>query len=50
MPIAMRKLAMLEKAMIAIEEKERINGYSTCSIDKDLRRRIKDLVDRARVI
>lgn len=50
MNIALRKLAMLEKSMIEQEEAERIQGYSTCPIDQDFKRRVTELMDKVRVI
>ncbi|MCM1003784.1 MAG: hypothetical protein NC408_05510 [Candidatus Gastranaerophilales bacterium] len=50
MNIALRKLAMIEKSFQAQEEAERIQGYSTCTIDKDFRRRVNDLMDKVRII
>lgn len=50
MNISVRKLAMLEKSFLEKEEAARINGYATNSIDADLQRRVKDLMDKIRVI
>lgn len=50
MNIAIRKLAMLEKVMNQQEEEARINGYSSCPIDQNLKRQITDIMDRVRVI
>lgn len=50
MNIALRKLAMLEKNMAEKEEAARIQGYSTCPIDSDLKKRITDLMDKVRFI
>lgn len=50
MNIALRKLAMLEEKMVKEEETARLQGYSTCPVDQDLKRRITDLMDRVRVI
>ena len=50
MNIALRKLAMIEKDMIAREEQERIQGYTTSTIDRDFKRRVTDLMDRVRLI
>jgi hypothetical protein len=50
MNIAMRKLALLEKRIIEEEEKAKIQGFSTCPIDYEFKHRVKDLMDRIRVI
>lgn len=50
MNIALRKLAMLEQAMIAQEEAERIQGYATSSIDREFKRRVTDLMDKVRIL
>lgn len=50
MNIAIRKLAMLEKAMLAQEEASRIDGYSTCPINQDLKQQITTIMDKVRAI
>lgn len=50
MNLALRKLAMLEKDLIAKEEAAKIGGYSTSPIDTDLRIRISELMEKVRVI
>lgn len=50
MNIAMRKLAMLEKDLIAREERARLEGLSSNPIDSNLKRQIQDLMSKVRVI
>lgn len=50
MNIALRKLAMLEKAMIEKEEAAKVQGYTTSPIDQNFKRQITDLMDKVRVI
>ncbi len=50
MNIALRKLAMIEKNLIAQEEAERIQGYTTSSIDRDFKERVTKLMDQVRLI
>lgn len=50
MNITLRKLAMIEKSMLEQEEAERIQGYTTSSIDKDFKARVTALMDKVRVI
>ena len=50
MNIALRKLAMLEKVMNERAEAERIEGFSTCTIDNGLKQRITTLMDKVRAI
>lgn len=50
MNIALRKLAMIEKTMVAQEELERVQGYSTNTIDQDFKRRITNLMEKVRKI
>ena len=50
MNIALRKLAMIEKNLIAQEEEARLQGYSTNTLDQDFKRRVSDLMDKVRVI
>lgn len=48
MNIALRKLAMLEENMIRREEEAQMEGFTSCPIDTDLKRRITELMDRVR--
>lgn len=50
MNIALRKLAMLEEKMVKEEELAKVQGYCTCPVDQDFKRRVTDLMDRVRVI
>ena len=50
MNLALRKLAMLEKDMIAREEEAKINGYATCPVDADFKARVSALMDKVRVL
>lgn len=50
MNLAIRKLAMLEKDLIAREEAARLEGFSTCPIDQDFKNRITELMDKVRVL
>ena len=48
MNIAMRKLAMLEKNFIAVEEAERIEGAVTSIVDQDFKERVTKLMNKIR--
>lgn len=50
MNIALRKLAMLEKDLIAREETAKLEGYSTSPVDSALRQKITQIMDKVRVI
>lgn len=50
MNITMRKIAMLEEKMIKEEEITKIQGYATCPIDQDLKKRVVDLMDKVRTV
>lgn len=50
MSLAMRKLVMLEKDFIAREEAARLEGYSSCPIDKEFRAKITKVLDKIRYI
>ena len=50
MNIAIRKLAMLEKEMIAREEQARFEGYADCPIDQDFKNRVTYLMDQVRYL
>ena len=50
MNLTLRKLALLEKSFEQREEEARIQGYTSCPIDKDFQRKITELMDRVRTI
>ena len=50
MNITLRKLALLEQNYIQQEELARIQGYSTCPIDNEMKRRVTDLMNKVRLI
>lgn len=50
MNIALRKLAMLEKAMNEKEEQARIEGYVTSPVDIDMKNRIYVIMEKIRVV
>lgn len=50
MNITLRKMALLEQNFKAQEEAARIQGYSSCPIDNELKRRVTDLMDKVRLI
>ena len=50
MNITLRKLAMLEEKMIKEEEQARVQGYASCPVDQDFKKRVTDLMDKVRVI
>ena len=50
MNIALRKLAMLEKDLIAREEAAKFEGYTTSPVDSAFREKITQLMDKVRVI
>ena len=50
MNLAYRKLAMLEKDFIAKEENARIEGFSSCPIDRDFKDKITRLLDQVRYL
>lgn len=50
MNITIRKLAMLEKDLKLREEAAKLEGYSSCPIDTDLRRRITKIMDQVRLL
>ena len=50
MNLAYRKLAMLEKDFIAREEAAKIEGYTSCPIDRDFKDRITRLLDQVRYL
>ena len=50
MNIALRKLAMIEKDLIAREEAARIEGYTSNPVDAAFKERITRLMDRVRVL
>ena len=50
MNITLRKLALLERDLIAKEESAKLEGYSTSPIDEDLKKRIVAIMDKVRVL
>ena len=50
MNIVLKKLALLEEKMIKEEERARVQGYTSCPVDQDFKKRLTDLMDRVRVI
>ena len=50
MNLAIRKLALIEQNMKEQEERARIEGYSSCPIDRDFKNRITKLMDQVRLI
>lgn len=44
MNIAIRKLALLEKAIEEQEERNRIDGYTTSPIDYEFKQRVSELM------
>lgn len=50
MNIAIRKLAMLEKEMIAREEAARLEGCSSCPVNYQLKSQITSLMDKIRAL
>ena len=50
MNLALRKLAMLEKAYAEMDEVAKIQGYSTVPYDQDFKRKVVNLMDKVRVI
>jgi hypothetical protein len=50
MNLALRKLAMLEKDFAAREEAAKIDGYSSCPIDREFRSKISKVLDQVRYI
>ena len=50
MNITLRKLAMLEQNFIQKEEEARIQGYTSCPIDYDMKNRISALMEKVRVL
>lgn len=50
MNITLRKMALLEKNFIQQEEQARIQGYSSCPIDNEMKKRVVDLMDKVRLI
>lgn len=50
MNIALRKLAMIEKAYAEMEENARIQGYTDCPYDRDFQRKISEVMDKVRLI
>lgn len=50
MNLALSKLALLEKKLIEKEEQSRIEGYTTCPIDKEFQKKVSELMNRVRTI
>jgi hypothetical protein len=50
MNLALRKLAMIEKDFIAREEAAKIDGYTSCPIDRDFKEKISRVLDQVRYI
>lgn len=50
MNVAVRKLAMLEKAMAQQEENARIQGYTSNVVDSTLKKNVTELMDKIRVL
>ena len=50
MNIAVRKLAMLEKCFLEQEEHARIEGYSSCPIDRGFQEQVTKLMDKVRYV
>ena len=50
MNLAIRKLAMLEKSLIAREEEAKIAGFSTSPADREFRQKVTVLMDKVRLI
>ena len=48
MTLAFRKLALLEKRFSEQEEFARINGYSTCPVDKEFKEKVEYLMKKVR--
>lgn len=48
MSLTYRKLAMIEKDLIAKEESARIQGYTSCPIDRYFKDKITSLLDQTR--
>ena len=50
MNLAYRKLAMLEKDFIEREECAKLEGYSSCPVDRDFKEKITRLLDKVRYL
>ena len=50
MNIALRKLAMIEKAYAEMEENARVQGFSECPFDREFQRKITAVMDKVRLI
>ena len=50
MNIALRKLAMIEKAYAEMEENARVQGFSECPFDRDFQRKISAVMEKVRLI
>lgn len=50
MNIAIRKLAKIEKEILAKENEARREGYLTCPINKEFNQSVKELMTKVRAI
>ena len=50
MNLAIRKLAMLEKEMIEREEAARLEGYTSCPVNSQLKSQITSIMDKVRAL
>jgi len=50
MNIAIRKLAKVEKEILAKENEARREGYLTCPIDREFNLSVKDLMRKVRAV
>lgn len=50
MNITLRKMALLEQTFLQQEELAKIQGYSNCPIDNEMKRRVTNLMDKVRLI
>ncbi len=50
MNLAIRKLAMLEKDFIAREEEAKLNGFTSCPIDREFKNKISKVLDQVRYL
>lgn len=50
MNIAIRKLALLEKAIEEQEERSRLDGYTTSPIDPEFKQRVSDLMLKVKFV
>jgi len=50
MNVAVRKLALLERHFAEMDERARMEGYSNSGVDKELQRRVVELMDKVRLL